>query len=174
VKASDINDWLGVLTNIGVIAGLVLVAYEVHQNNISLDRDARFTRIQVTDGIRSAWQNWEYAIIENSDLSDIWMRGNAGAELDALEEFRYRQLAREMYRLTAQNFRQYSTINGAPADWAVYQLASQARDNPRLKAIFMEQLGRSRRSTDNPFDALTDFQTRVRELDPPELRDTVD
>ena len=140
LKTRDLNDWLGVITNIGLIAGLVLVAYEIHQNNIALEREARISEVEVSDGIRTAWQNWEYTIIENRDISDIWMRGNAGEPLDPLEEFRYKQVAKEKFRLTLQNYRQYSTIDGVPADWAVWQLARDAKGNPRLKAVYMEQL----------------------------------
>ena len=167
MKTRELNDWLGVITNIGLIAGLVLVAYQIHQNNIALEREARISEVEVQDGIRAAWQNWEYAIIENRDISDIWMRGNAGEPLDPLEEFRYKQVAKEMYRLSSQNYQQYSTIDGAPADWAIWQLARAANGNPRLKAVIMEQLDRPSRlySTLNQ-----NFKDRIRELDPPEFR----
>lgn len=162
MKASELNDWLAVLTNLGVIAGLVLVAYEIHQNSIALERDSRLSQVEVVDGIRAAWQNWEYAIIENEDVADIWMRGNAGEPLDALDEYRFEQLGREMYRLIAQNYRQYTTISGEPADWVVEQLVQTARDNPRLRDVFVQQLERSA--------FLDPFRERVLELDPPELR----
>lgn len=166
LKASEINDWLGVLTNAGVIAGLVLVAYEIHQNNIALERDSRLSQIEVLDGVRAAWQNWEYAIIENEDVADIWMRGNSGEPLDALAEFRFQQLGREMFRLISQNYRQYTTISGEPADWVVEQLIETAKDNPRLRDVFIGQLEQS---------AFVDpFRERVLELDPPELRPPVD
>jgi len=45
VKASAINDWLGVITNLGVIGGLALVAYEIHQNSIALESEARSSDI---------------------------------------------------------------------------------------------------------------------------------
>lgn len=45
MKASEINDWLGVITNLGVIGGLALVAYEIHQNSIALEREARSSDI---------------------------------------------------------------------------------------------------------------------------------
>jgi hypothetical protein len=163
VKASELNDWLGVFTNIGVIAGLVLVAYEINQNNIALERQDRIAQVEVVDGIRAAWQNWEYAIIENEDVADIWMRGNAGEPLEPLEEYRYYQLAKEMYKLISQNYRQYSTISGEPADWVVQQLIDTAQRSPRLKKVFIEQLGRSSFSQDT-------FRERVKELNPSELR----
>ena len=162
------NDWLGVITNLGVIAGLVLVTYEIQQNNAILEQDARNARIEVTDGIRAAWQNYEFAIIENPDISDIWMRGNAGEPLDRLEQFRYEQVAKERFRLTSQNYSQYTLIDGAPADWAVWQLARTASGNPRLTKVYMEQLARpGLRSRSRKFPS---FKSRVKELDPPEFR----
>ena len=162
MKTSEINDWLGVITNIGVIAGLILVAYEIRQNNVALDRDARNFQVEVLDGLRDGWQNWEYAIIENRDVADIWMRGNAGQELDPLETFRYEQLGREMFRLISQNYRQYSTLSGEPADWVVDQLLNTIEGNPRLKEVFVKQIKRE------SFTQNT-FRNRVIELDPPEL-----
>ena len=168
MKASELNDWLGVITNVGVITGLILIAYEIHQNNIALEREARISYVETVDGIRGAWQNWEYTIIENREVADIWMRGNAGEQLDRLEEFRFELLAKENYRLIEQNYRQYTMIDGEPADWAVRQLAGTVRRNPRLKPIFLQQLtvtSRRRNVDNNP-----DFRSRVKELDLPEFR----
>ena len=103
----------------------------------------------------------------NREISDIWMRGNAGEPLDHLEEFRYKQVAKEMYRLSSQNYQQYSTIDGAPADWAIWQLARAANGNPRLKAVIMEQLDRPGRLYSTLHQ---NFKDRIRELDPPEFR----
>ena len=168
MKTRDLNDWLGVITNIGLIAGLVLVAYQIHQNNIALEREARISEVEVSVGIRTAWQNWEYAIIENRDISDIWMRGNAGEPLDPLEEFRYELVAKEKFRLTGQNYWHYSTFDGAPADWAVWQLAREAKGNPRLTAVYMQQLGLP--SLRQNAEVSQSFRSRVKELDPPEFR----
>ncbi|MDH3439784.1 MAG: hypothetical protein OEM63_03450 [Gammaproteobacteria bacterium] len=166
MKASELNDWLGAVTNIGVIAGLAPVAYEIHQNNIALERQERISQVEVVDGIRAAGQNWEYSIIENEDVADIWMRGNAGEALGPLEEFRFKQLAQEMFRLISQNYRQYSTVSGEPADWVIQQLVNTAESNPQLKKVFIEQFARTK-FTQNA------FREKVKELDPPELRSPV-
>ncbi len=163
MKAGKLNDWLGVITNIGLIAGLALVAYEIHQNNLALERDARVAQIEMTEGMRAAWQNWEYAIIENRDVAEIWMKGNAGEPLDRLEEFRFNQIARENFRLISQNYRQFSTIRGEPADNVVQQLIDAAERSPRLKEVFINELAEGGFSQNS-------FKRRVRELDPPELR----
>ena len=165
MKKSEVNEWLGVITNFGLIAGLVLVAYEINQNNITLEREARISQVEVTDGIRAAWQNWEYVIIENRDVADIWMRGNAGDHLEPLETFRYEQLAKAMFRLFAQTYLQYSTIAGEPHDRTVEQLIGSSDGILRLRTVFIHQLDQMTPSSD-----YYAFKTRIGEIDPPELR----
>ena len=159
MKTDKLNDWLGVITNIGIIIGLVLVGYEINQNSIELERESRISEIEVLDGVRGAWQNWGMAIIENEDVADIWVRGNAGEDLDRVEAVRYQRLADEMFRLIQQNYFQYTTLSGEQADWAVAQLARTTSLGPGLKSEFLRQLAEKK----------SDFIDRVRELDPPEL-----
>ena len=161
MKTDEINDWLGVITNIGIIIGLVLVGYEINQNSIELERESRVSEIDVLDGVRDAWQTWGMAIIENEDVADFWVRGNAGEELDRVEAERYRRMADEMFRLIEQNYSQYTTLSGEHADWAVAQLARTTSFGPGLKSQFLRSLAELERKSD--------FKDRVRELDPPEL-----
>lgn len=39
----EINKWLGLIANIGVIAGIVFLGYELRQNNENLESQARYT-----------------------------------------------------------------------------------------------------------------------------------
>jgi len=161
MKAGELNDWLGVITNVGVIAGLALVAYEIQQNSVAIDREARSAQVEVLDGVRSAWQNWEYAIIENRDVAELWMRGNAGEELEPVEQLRYERLVSENYRLIRQNYRQFSTMTGEPVDWAIHQFIDRALEFPGTGKIFVRLL--ERQPADDP------FRQRVMELAPPQL-----
>jgi hypothetical protein len=168
VRTEEINDWLGVLTNIGVIVGLVFVAYEIHQNSLSLETEARISRIEVYDATREAWQSWHLAIVENRDVADLWLRGKAGEPLDPVDAHRFELLARQLFMLIAQNYRQFSTMTEEPADWAIQQLAEVARQSPRLKQIFMAELERiDRQGTSSSY---APFNRRVKELDLPEFR----
>ena len=160
MKTDKLNDWLGVITNIGIIIGLVLVGYEINQNSIELERESRISEIEVLDGVRGAWQNWGMAIIENEDVADIWVRGNAGEDLDRVEAMRYRRLADEIFRLIEQNYYQYTTLSGEQADWAVAQLARTTSLGPGLKSEFLRKLAERK----------ADDVDRVRKLDPPEIR----
>ena len=72
-----------------------------------------------------------------------------------------------MFRLTAQNYVQYSTISGASADWVINQLIQAARETPRRQAIFKEQIEYVKDIGNSNFQSFVD---RIEEIDPPELR----
>ena len=170
MRPEELNDWLGVLTNIGVIVGLVFVAFEIHQNSLVLETETRISRIEVNDATREAWQTWFSTIVENRDVAALWLKGNAGDPLDSIDEHRYKLLARQLFMLIAQNYRQFSTLVEEPADWAIQQLVEVAAQSPHLKSVFVDELKRiERQGTSSSYESLV---RRIKELDPPELRMT--
>ena len=48
---AKMNDWLTVITNIGVIAGLVLLAYEISQTNEAIELDSVALQAQTASNI---------------------------------------------------------------------------------------------------------------------------
>jgi hypothetical protein len=154
MNTNTVNNWLGITTNLGIVVGLVFVGYEIHQNSLSIDRQLRDSQIAVSDGVRGAWQNWGLTIISDESVADIWVRGNASDELTTVEAERYKMLAEEMYRLTEQNFNQYSRGYGEPADWAIDQLGREVEGKPGLRAQFRDYAS----SHDS------DFLSRMKEL----------
>ncbi|MCH7853704.1 MAG: hypothetical protein IID46_12255 [Planctomycetes bacterium] len=83
MNSKEANDWLTLLANLGVVAGLVLLAYELNQANLQAKAaaaHARRTEIQVA--------GTEMAL--SPDLAEIYVRAtNNGVEtLTATEKFR--------------------------------------------------------------------------------------
>lgn len=163
MKASEINDWLGVATNVGIIVGLVLVGYEIQQNSIEIERELRASNVEVITGLREGWQNWNLAIVENEEVAELWLRGNTGDSLNEIDALRYRRLAIEMFELTAQNYTHWTINDGASADWAVHQLTKFASQGPGLRDEIVREMDVS---------SFGNFVARIRELDPSELRVT--
>ena len=87
MDTAKLNDWLMVVTNIGVIAGLVLLAYEVAQTNEAMEREARTFRAQQLTNSWAVWSAFTDPIIENEDIADIWIRGSAGESLNEIERY---------------------------------------------------------------------------------------
>ena len=87
MKLSDINDWLTLGANIGVVAGIVFLGVELGQNNELMESQARFNRLEVARSAPEAILNqtsidWGAAIFKaESDLTTD--------EANAVSVFRY-------------------------------------------------------------------------------------
>lgn len=143
MNTTKLNDWLGIATNIGVIVGLALVAYEINQTNQAMSLDHRAQLIEITATGREGWQNFASRIIDSEEVADIWLRGGQGKELTEQEAERFRWLADDLFYLEIQQYNQYSRTDGSPADWAIDQLADFLRAYPGVNAHVSERYGSS-------------------------------
>ena len=71
-----VNRWLTLVANVGIIAGILFLALELHQNNELLEADARFNRMRVS------WDGWQ-SLAENGDLTDLIVAAKNGETLTA-------------------------------------------------------------------------------------------
>ena len=105
------NRWLTLAANVGVVIGLILVAYEVRQTNVALDRDYDIFWTDVNGRLREGWREFNGRIINSEEVANIWLRGNAGEELSAIEAERYRYLANDIVFLYQQQFEQWQRLD---------------------------------------------------------------
>ena len=91
MKTDQLNRWLALLANIGVIIGLILVAIELHQNS-------ELMRIQINQArADSAMASNEHSF--NSDyIPPILVKVKQGEELTTEERHRFRDYFRAMNR----------------------------------------------------------------------------
>lgn len=89
MNLDNLNKWLSLVANIGVIGGIIFLAVEIGQNRESLDQanklsliDARTTEVEQYNEFRSL-------LAQDKELSDIWVRGQNGETLDAAEAERF-------------------------------------------------------------------------------------
>lgn len=81
MKKIEIREVISILANIGVIAGIVFLAFELRQNNDLMASQARATYASMDQ------TGWSY-IIENPELIDALIKDRNGEELTEAEEFR--------------------------------------------------------------------------------------
>jgi len=79
VKKFDLGQSIGILANVGVIAGLVFLAIELQQNNELLAAQARIARHE----LRSNDAN--RAVFDNANLPEIIVKAKSGQPLTATE-----------------------------------------------------------------------------------------
>lgn len=78
MKKIDPGQVASVIANIGVIGGILLLAYELRQNNDLMEAEARFNRTAM------AIDTWRF-IAENPDLVELREKERQGEELSAAD-----------------------------------------------------------------------------------------
>ena len=86
MKKIDLGQSIGILANVGVIAGLVFLGYELRQNNEILEQQERYTFLQNVIGFT------EYSA-GDADISRLLYRSVDAVPLSDLDSWRRCQVA---------------------------------------------------------------------------------
>jgi len=98
----DVGQSIGILANIGVLAGIFLLVYELNQNRLMMQAQTRTVLAQgATDVL--------YRLSADNDMSEFWNRGNAGDELTEAEAGRFTRLVLSQLRYQENVHYQYRT-----------------------------------------------------------------
>ena len=89
VKKIEMNQAIGILANVGVLGGLLLLAYELRQNNDLMEAEGRFNRLSI---VSAAWGSWAV----DGDLTELRVR--AGKE-EELRDFELRRVEGAIMRV---------------------------------------------------------------------------
>ena len=82
MKSFDYGQFVQTLANVGVIAGIVFLAYELRQNNALMEDEARFNRVSVSTEA--------YNILStNGELAEIVVKVNNNESLTEVEFYRF-------------------------------------------------------------------------------------
>ena len=100
MRKIDLGQTLGILANLGVLAGIVFLAYELRQNTLT-------TQLSATESFTAALTNIELFIVENSEFSQLLQKSIAGEAISASEQFRLDVFYRAVLRLWQTTHYQY-------------------------------------------------------------------
>lgn len=104
-----LNHWLTLAANIGVIAGLVLVAYEINQSAITLDLAVS------SDGVDNFQQAME-VLVQDEDLARLIYKAETAYEgLDEFERWRVSKYLDGYFSMSEQDYRVLATLSGVDA-----------------------------------------------------------
>ena len=82
MKSDSLNRWLTLIANLGVLAGLIIVAYEINQTRTQLQLSAS---ADSTDGYVQAMQ----VLVQDADLSELIYRAELSyGDLEEFEKWR--------------------------------------------------------------------------------------
>lgn len=107
MKSEKLNKWLTLGANLGVIAGLILVAFEINQSATNLDLAVS------SDGVDNFQQAME-ALVQDEDLARlIYTAETAFSELDEFDRWRVAKYLDGYFSMSEQDFRVLVTMSDA-------------------------------------------------------------
>jgi hypothetical protein len=92
VDFDKLNKWLTLLANLGVVVGIVFLAFEIRSNTAS-------NRIAIQSAFSSNWVDINGGIAHDRQLATLIEKTIAGEELDAIE---HRQIHHYVRQLASQ------------------------------------------------------------------------
>jgi hypothetical protein len=94
-----LNKWLTLLTNFGVVAGLIFLAIEIRQNQTLLEqnqqtilRDQELQILSATQSEVEMFNDLRAQIYLDEELAKLWLEGRSGEFDSGVEEYRYHSL----------------------------------------------------------------------------------
>ena len=89
MNLDDLNKWLTLLANFGVVAGIIFLAIEVRQNQEVLERENAIALLDSASLEVSRYTAQRELRVQSRELSQLWMDGLAGKDLDPVDQFRF-------------------------------------------------------------------------------------
>ena len=139
-----INQWTTLIANIGVIIGIVVLAYQINENT----RQMKDASLQQHDKMVGSWRMNMYS---NQDLAELWSVGSVGiGKFDEFENLRYTHLVIDFLQRHRTSFvAAKSAEHHAQMQMTVATVARTISQSNGVRGVW-EQAGRSISQTIEP------------------------
>ena len=124
MKLDNLNKWLTLLANFGVIAGVIFLAVEVRQNQITLEESNQFNFLQMRATSLETFNDFRALVVQDEDVSRLWFDGLAGIELSESDERRFEYLCTSRVWLAVTQYERGAVLGEATTEG---QIALQAQ-----------------------------------------------
>jgi hypothetical protein len=95
-----LNNWLGLLANLGVVAGIIFLAIEVRTNTST-------NRIAILQNYSDNWMHIHAQMAENHELASLVESALSGGELDPVQSRQFRRWALQFVTQAHDMLRHY-------------------------------------------------------------------
>ena len=136
MNADKLNKWLSLGANLGVFAGLILVAYEINQSGKHLELAAS------ADGVDNFQQAME-TLVQDENLSMLIYRAeHSFKDLDDFEKWRVARYLDGYMSMSEQDFLVYREINDTGGDAAFEDDMREYMKLPMYRDYWLRSQGR--------------------------------
>ena len=111
MNLDNLHKWLTLLANVGVVAGIFFLAFEIRQNEEMLDRQYELAVVDSNSMARSRFTRIRELWLENPELRKIFNAGMSGAELDEFDELQFFSMCVEHIWSNALNYERATVLN---------------------------------------------------------------
>ena len=94
VNLDNLGKWLTIIANFGVVAGIIFLAIEVRQNQVSIEDSNRINRLNARTIEVQQYNDFRTVLAQDRELSDIWAKGLNGQALEPSESERFSHLCK--------------------------------------------------------------------------------
>jgi hypothetical protein len=129
MKKIDLGQTIGILANVGVIAGIVVLIVEINQNEESLYEDRLETSLVLFNDFREF-------VSQSEEMTDIWMKGMAEQEMTATSNQRFQFMCQSYLWIYATNYQRNSRQGLASAQGGINSLRRQLRESSGLRGCW--------------------------------------
>mgnify|MGYP003966621707 CR=1 FL=1 len=84
----SVNKWLTLAANLGVIAGIIFLAIEINQQNLSMEQSNRIATSTAEADIRDGSSEISQLILEDPQVAELLLKLTNNEELTAIERIR--------------------------------------------------------------------------------------
>ena len=106
-----------ILSNLGVIVGIIFLAVEVSQNQASFDKANDLSQMMVTQSSLEKFNVFRYAVAQDEGLAELILKARESDSLSPVEAYRFDQLCKTVFWNSAVMAHQYDIVGqSAPAE----------------------------------------------------------
>jgi hypothetical protein len=131
-----------VLASVAVILSLAVLIYEVRENSNALDRSNSLAKDAAIDRGFEQFSEFRRFLASDRDLTELWLRGSRGEELDEIDSDRFARLVIEWALIRRNNYLRNVTVGneGIPIRM-VEEVANEVTRNPGFYRVWNAFLG---------------------------------
>jgi hypothetical protein len=133
MKSFDLGKFVKTLANVGVIAGIVFLGFELRQNNELMEAEARFNRVTVSTEAYNITST-------NGELAEIRVKAKNNESLTEVEHYRFESSEMRMLINMEWIFREMPV--DSPERKYAERIMMSAMSNKLRRQIFLDNVDR--------------------------------
>lgn len=136
MKLEQLNEWLTLAANVGVIAGIVFLAIEIQQNTESIEQNTRIARANAAKDFTDFFSRFRAHSIGDEGAARIFLAGRIGAELTETERFRFGEMAFDLLHPASAAYRQALAVEDREMATEITRVVARYISCPGLRRIW--------------------------------------